>query len=384
MDILKMLWPEQEDWNTPPTKGIDEAGRLHRLFLLEHYGLVLRLLSDTKQEYLVPALLKDELCAQKQIEDAPFACEFIFDFSDHNFLEDLSNSATSVLESGSVGKGFCPFLESDRVGKGFLPRALLLRLLGMCVQMTQASGTSMNASPPTRRSGVFMLHTQEFILHLKEGVHDTIMLSCSETCNPRAIFHHVEAQLAKVVRQCFPSLKFGAFLSVEGTEARLNLQWLQIQWDRKSTIQMPGMNLKCNDAKEKFGKWLDLAPSSLLDATISYRQTPESATGDDSKFAEMLYEWINLGAGQPAVSYDRKIDFRGQKEACVRMEKIASSRVFVPLISWDTLNRILHPTGSLDYVLLEWIFALEMKEHDQVDFIFPIFIGSTEGISCGQ
>ena len=55
-----------------------------------------------------------------------------------------------------------------------------------------------------------------------------------------------------------------------------------------------------------------------------------------------------------------------QEEACVRMEKIASSRVFVPLISWDTLNRILDPTGSLDYVLLEWVFALEMKAHDQV------------------
>ena len=37
------------------------------------------------------------------------------------------------------------------------------------------------------------------------------------------------------------------------------------------------------------------APSNLLDATISYRRTPENATGDDSKFAEMLYEWINLG-----------------------------------------------------------------------------------------
>ena len=140
MDNLKKLWPEQEHWNTPPTKGIDEAGRLHRLFLLEHYGLVLRLLSDTKQEYLVPALLKDELCAQTQIEDAPFACEFIFDFGDYNFLEDLSNSATSVLESGTAGSRVPKrVLNSDRVGKGFLPRALLLRLLGTCVQMTEVT-----------------------------------------------------------------------------------------------------------------------------------------------------------------------------------------------------------------------------------------------------
>ena len=136
------------------------------------------------------------------------------------------------------------------------------------------------------------MHTQEFILHLKEGVHDTIMLSCSKTCNPRAIFHHVEAQLAKVCPLHDTGNAIVRVLMAAGGEAVLpkpqvwcisegrgyrsssqstvasgartvnaradQLLVLQIQWDRKSAIQISGMNLKCDEAKQKFGAWLDL------------------------------------------------------------------------------------------------------------------------------
>ena len=49
------------------------------------------------------------------------------------------------------------------------------------------------------------------------------------------------------------------------------------------------------------------------------------------------------------------------------MDAIASSRTVVLLVSWDALKRMLEPTvGTIDYVLLEWLFALEMLEQDQV------------------
>ena len=84
--------------------------------MLEHYGLVLPLAWGSKQ-YLVPALLKDELLP---IESAADSCEFIF-----NFCESTDG----------------PCLDGSQVGHGFLPHALFLRLLGLCVQMTQVKLT---------------------------------------------------------------------------------------------------------------------------------------------------------------------------------------------------------------------------------------------------
>ena len=30
LQLLSKIWPEKEYWNTPPTNGINEDGRLHR------------------------------------------------------------------------------------------------------------------------------------------------------------------------------------------------------------------------------------------------------------------------------------------------------------------------------------------------------------------
>ena len=97
------------------------------------------------------------------------------------------------------------------------------------------------------------------MLHLKEEVQDTIVLSCL-VGNPRAALRRVEGLLTKVtqsaadvvvvtqfvfwmstrqllsalacclqvVEQCFSQLTFGTFLQVDGTEDRLNLRWLQV------------------------------------------------------------------------------------------------------------------------------------------------------------
>ena len=55
----------------------------------------------------------------------------------------------------------------------------------------------------TKRSGVFVLSTglgpQRFMLHLKEEVQDTIVLSCL-VGNPRAALRRVEGLLTKVTQ----------------------------------------------------------------------------------------------------------------------------------------------------------------------------------------
>lgn len=48
------------------------------------------------------------------------------------------------------------------------------------------------------------------------------------------------------------------------------------------------------------------------------------------------------------------------------MDAIASSRTVVLLVSWDALKRMFEPTEDTDYVMLEWLFALEMLEQKQV------------------
>lgn len=119
MDVLEELWPDKEKWNNN-AKGIDANGRQHRLLLLEHYGLVLPLLWHNKQ-YLVPALLRDEQPEHvEHIKSFSHRCEFLFQLG-HEFEERKS------------------YLDSSNASDSFLPRALLLRLLGACVQMVQVT-----------------------------------------------------------------------------------------------------------------------------------------------------------------------------------------------------------------------------------------------------
>ncbi|KOO26944.1 gtp-binding protein [Chrysochromulina tobinii] len=117
-----------------------------------------------------------------------------------------------------------------------------------------------------------------------------------------------------------------------------------------------------------------LKPPDHYGAFLSYSHVPAF----DTPFTEKLADC--LGAQSPLVTtfLDKRTVSRGTDLDVVRLLAMANSRVIVPIVTWNALRRMTSLTSNsgLDYLLLEWSFALLQHEHGAA--VLPIFIGASD------
>jgi GTPase SAR1 family protein len=137
-----------------------------------------------------------------------------------------------------------------------------------------------------------------------------------------------------------------------------------------------GKTLKTRALATELSAYLPpLEPPDHYGAFLSYSHVPAF----DTPFTEKLADC--LGAQSPLVTtfLDKRDASRGSTDLdVVKLLAMANSRVIVPIVTWNALRRMtsLTSTSGLDYLLLEWSFALLQHEHGAA--VLPIFIGASD------
>lgn len=109
------------------------------------------------------------------------------------------------------------------------------------------------------------------------------------------------------------------------------------------------------------------------DAFLSYSHVPAF----DEPFTERLADCLGVDGLRPFL--DKRSLQRGEALDLSCLLAMANSRVLVPVVTWNALRRMttLTAASTIDYLLLEWSFALLLKEEHGAA-VLPIFIGARD------
>ena len=109
------------------------------------------------------------------------------------------------------------------------------------------------------------------------------------------------------------------------------------------------------------------------DAFFSYSHVPAF----DEPFTERLADCLGVDGLRPFL--DKRSLQRGEALDLSCLLAMANSRVVVPVVTWNALRRMttLTAASTVDYLLLEWSFALLLKEEHGVA-VLPVFIGARD------
>ncbi|KOO30789.1 hypothetical protein Ctob_015928, partial [Chrysochromulina tobinii] len=358
--LLEYLWREDRF----------EAHKAELLKLMEHFGLVVPIRRKEQQTYIVPALLALSEGANQPTTptDAPLAT---LHFA-------LAGQAPPDTAPVWAPEDFLP--DSG----GFLPDGAFFELCGAAVGWSYHTARGFT---PALGSG---------FAHVKFGRHELLLsrsdgapyitvaiLNAGRDRSPSAWSPAIDRLrlLVDGISSRFVNLRCTCLLplsSVDEAEKRHVERGalLAADIDGSQVYYVVGrQQLTTRELASRLSAYLPpLKPPDHYGAFLSYSHVPAF----DMPFTEKLADC--LGAQSPLVTtfLDKRTASRGTDLDVVCLLAMANSRVIVPIVTWNALRRMTSLTdkSGLDYLLLEWSFALLQHEHGAA--VLPIFIGASD------
>jgi hypothetical protein len=337
---------------------------------MEHFGLVVPIRRKEQQTYIVPALLALSEGANQPTtpDDAPLA---MLHFA-------LAGQAPPDTAPVWAPEDFLP--DSG----GFLPDGAFFELCGAAVGWSYHTARGFT---PALGSG---------FAHVKFGRHELLLsrsdgapyitvaiLNAGRDRSPSAWSPAIDRLRLLVlgISSRFVNLRCTCLLplsSVDEAEKRHVERGalLTADIDGSQVYYVVGrQQLTTRELASRLSAYLPpLKPPDHYGAFLSYSHVPAF----DMPFTEKLADC--LGAQSPLVTtfLDKRIASRGTDLDVVCLLAMANSRVIVPIVTWNALRRMTSLTdkSGLDYLLLEWSFAMLQHEHGAA--VLPIFIGASD------
>eukprot|EP00937_MAST-01D_sp_MAST-1D-sp2_P006541 g6541.t1 len=295
---------------------------------------------------------------------------------------------------------------------GFLPPALLPRLQAKIVAWSQSVGGGA-AVPETHRGTI---EARFGALHFRlerlrpevPCLRLTVLQGEGGDHNmAHVVLQRVEAMIDEVKRECLPNLQCFAALPVLELDAELGEAAVNagerclVPAARVREAQRAGQDIAMAHGRllqrRRFAPWMapPAAEADWYHLMVSYRQRTEK------QFAALLFDAlqqcvVDTGAGAGAgaggagegrsmrVYLDQaRLQDGGQWDVAV-VRGMCRSFVFVPIVSAGSVggmaDRYAEAPGAVDYVLLEWMLALELYERQVVKRVFPLFVGAEKAL----
>jgi len=366
--LLEILWEEDTRF---------KAHKAKLLKLMEHFGLVvpIRRKGHTScEKYFVPALL-----AKCRIDhppttptDAPLAML-------HFALARQSSPDTAPVE---WAPDTAPVWAPGDCERGFLPDGAFFELCGAAVGWSYDTAIGFEPALGCGFARVMFGQHQLLLSRPPDGApYITVaILNAGEIAWSPAIDRL--RLLVDGISSRFVNLRCKFLLplsSVDEAEKRYVERDALIDGSpayRDADYFVGGKTLKTRALATELSAYLPpLEPPDHYGAFLSYSHVPAF----DTPFTEKLADC--LGAQSPLVTtfLDKRDASRGSTDLdVVKLLAMANSRVIVPIVTWNALRRMtsLTSTSGLDYLLLEWSFALLQHEHGAA--VLPIFIGASD------
>ena len=365
--LLEILWEEDTRF---------KAHKAKLLKLMEHFGLVvpIRRKGHTScEKYFVPALL-----AKCRIDhppttptDAPLAML-------HFALARQSSPDTAPVE---WAPDTAPVWAPGDCERGFLPDGAFFELCGAAVGWSYDTAIGFEPALGCGFARVMFGQHQLLLSRPPDGApYITVaILNAGEIAWSPAIDRL--RLLVDGISSRFVNLRCTCLLplsSVDEAEKRHVERGalLAADIDGSQVYYVVGrQQLTTRELASRLSAYLPpLKPPDHYGAFLSYSHVPAF----DTPFTEKLADC--LGAQSPLVTtfLDKRTASRGTDLDVVCLLAMANSRVIVPIVTWNALRRMTSLTSNsgLDYLLLEWSFALLQHEHGAA--VLPIFIGASD------
>ena len=355
--LLEYLWKEDRF----------EAHKAELLKLMEHFGLVVPIRRKEQQTYIVPALLALSEGANQPTTptDAPLAT---LHFA-------LAGQAPPDTAPVWAPEDFLP--DSG----GFLPDGAFFELCGAAVGWSYDTAIGFEPALGCGFARVMFGQHQLLLSRPPDGApYITVaILNAGEIAWSPAIDRL--RLLVDGISSRFVNLRCTCLLplsSVDEAEKRHVERGalLAADIDGSQVYYVVGrQQLTTRELASRLSAYLPpLKPPDHYGAFLSYSHVPAF----DTPFTEKLADC--LGAQSPLVTtfLDKRTASRGTDLDVVCLLAMANSRVIVPIVTWNALRRMTSLTSNsgLDYLLLEWSFALLQHEHGAA--VLPIFIGASD------
>ena len=355
--LLEYLWKEDRF----------EAHKAELLKLMEHFGLVVPIRRKEQQTYIVPALLALSEGANQPPtpDDAPLA---MLHFA-------LAGQAPPDTAPVWAPEDFLP--DSG----GFLPDGAFFELCGAAVGWSYDTAIGFEPALGCGFARVMFGQHQLLLSRPPDGApYITVaILNAGEIAWSPAIDRL--RLLVDGISSRFVNLRCTCLLplsSVDEAEKRHVERGalLAADIDGSQVYYVVGrQQLTTRELASRLSAYLPpLKPPDHYGAFLSYSHVPAF----DTPFTEKLADC--LGAQSPLVTtfLDKRTASRGTDLDVVCLLAMANSRVIVPIVTWNALRRMTSLTdkSGLDYLLLEWSFALLQHEHGAA--VLPIFIGASD------
>ena len=355
--LLEYLWKEDRF----------EAHKAELLKLMEHFGLVVPIRRKEQQTYIVPALLALSEGANQPPtpDDAPLA---MLHFA-------LAGQAPPDTAPVWAPEDFLP--DSG----GFLPDGAFFELCGAAVGWSYDTAIGFEPALGCGFARVMFGQHQLLLSRPPDGApYITVaILNAGEIAWSPAIDRL--RLLVDGISSRFVNLRCTCLLplsSVDEAEKRHVERGalLAADIDGSQVYYVVGrQQLTTRELASRLSAYLPpLKPPDHYGAFLSYSHVPAF----DTPFTEKLADC--LGAQSPLVTtfLDKRTASRGTDLDVVCLLAMANSRVIVPIVTWNALRRMTSLTSNsgLDYLLLEWSFALLQHEHGAA--VLPIFIGASD------
>ena len=351
--LLEILWGE------PRFK--DHKEELMRL--MKHFGLVVPIRGKV-DTFIVPALLTLSGSAERRPEPPEGAPSVLLHFR-------FGSSALPDL---------APVWAQADLRRGFLPEGAFHELCASAVGWT--NHTSRGFSP--RLGGDFA--------HVKFGRHELLLMRVEGQPYVSATLLKLEggkpSEAAPAIDRLrllvggvlcrFTNLRCTLLLPLEGDRDDRLVEreaLLPANLDSSHVYDVCQKELTPQELAERLAVYLPpMQPPAHYDAFLSYSHV----AAFDAPFTERLADCLSGQSPVVTTFLDTRSARLGSDLDKVCLLAMANSRVLVLVVTWNALRRLttLTASSSLDYVLLEWTFAL--LQHEQGAQVMPVFIGASD------
>eukprot|EP01047_Picozoa_sp_COSAG01_P002145 COSAG01_NODE_55_length_31115_cov_105.202533_2_plen_1797_part_00 len=383
-ELLSVLW-----------KTHSEATRVQLLMLMQKFGLIMP--QRQQSSFLVPSLLKDSQDSERRIYDTAVAAGALPD-AQHAAYFVFSLRAQLDLDEAVDTAQLREF--------GFLPIGFFPRVLGKCVEWSQCT----HGAPPqlTRTSSVLAFGADRFMLNELPDWNAIRLVLLQDNVG---VVERVSALIQEVIAECMPHLQCQLMLpsppppaattfaaaaaatntmyppAEDGHMLPLELVRVAASTDGSDAGLWTGQHqLTQRQIQDAYSLWLpSVGQLRGYDIMISYRHEARQDTECALKLCD------GCGSGDFLFGTRRR-NLRvfldairlsiGNRFVDDIMRAMLRSRVVCPVISAAATTRMesIHVGhDTLDWVLVEWILAIELQQLGKVLTIVPILLGEADG-----
>jgi GTPase SAR1 family protein len=237
---------------------------------------------------------------------------------------------------------------------------------------------------------IFLAHNEAILSFGNQRFHlihhittNTIQVNI-EGQNPHAIHERLLHQIKQIIEECMKYLKVFTVIPYYVNSQSINnnnndtLQpniFIKLSKILQSAFQHTELTIRSSGIRtllsqnEKFTPWIEeMKTKSFYDLFISYRWGSY-----DSMFVQGLYDTCtlyNLTKQHRAINIflDKYRLQNGKDFSNDFIKGLFSSKIIIPILSMDSLQRLIHHNhNQIDNLLLEWLLAWECYQHQNIN-----------------